>query len=244
MVRLMPDPLGRAIVMRNVGRSLRTSFETISVAGKLPRGGAVVASNHGSWWDGYLLGALSGAVGRRSAVMMTSDRLAAFPFLRLAGATGTDGSRELARAASAGRWAVVFPEGDIQPGRVLAPLHPGAAWVARTAGVPLVPAAVRVVVRGAPQPEAIVRFGRPIDAAAGDVRATTAVLAERLRAELDELDAHVAVADPDLPVPGYRVVRRGTSTRRDTVSWSVRALALLTGRRSVTSPHNHDGDPR
>ena len=97
MIRLVPAPLGRAVVMRSVGRSLRTTFGTIAVAGELPRGGAVIASTHGSWWDGYVLGALAGAVGRRSAVMMTSERLAAFPFLRLAGATGTELAAELHR---------------------------------------------------------------------------------------------------------------------------------------------------
>lgn len=244
MIRLMPDPLGRAIVLRSTGRSLRRSFDSIAVAGHLPRGGAVLAANHGSWWDGYLLGGLAGAVGQRSAIMMTSQRLAAFPFLRLAGAVGTDGARDLVRAAVAGRWAVVFPEGDLQPGRTVAPLHPGAAWVARTARVPLVPVAVRVVTRGAPLPDALVRFGEPIDAGAQDVRATTTVLAARLQDEVDRLEADVAVADPDLPVPGYRVARRGTSIRRDTVSWSVRALAWLTGRPSRPSRPLPAGDDR
>lgn len=236
MIRLVPAPLGRAVVMRSVGRSLRTSFSTIAVAGELPRGGAVIASTHGSWWDGYVLGALAGAVGRRSAVMMTSERLAAFPFLRLAGATGTDGSRALARAAAAGRWAVLFPEGEIQPGRTVAPLHPGAAWVARTARVPLVPAVVRVVVRGAPQPEVLVRVGAPIDAGAQDPRATTALLAERLRTEVAALDADVAVAHPERPLPGYRVLKHGTAPRRDSVGWQVRIFAWLTGEPSRPTP--------
>lgn len=226
----MPEPFARRIVLHSIGRSLRGQLAAIAVGGSLPRGGAVVASNHGSWWDGYLLGALAGVVGQRSAIMMTSRQLARFPFLRLVGAVGTDGARSLVRTARDGHWAVVFPEGSMQAGRTLAPLRPGAVWIARTARVPLVPVAVRVVVRGGPQPEAIVRFGAPIDVRAFPTHddAETA-LAAALTRELARLDDDVEAADPEHDVPGYRVAKRGAAGRRDDVGLAVRALARLTG---------------
>ncbi|GMA32858.1 lysophospholipid acyltransferase family protein [Litorihabitans aurantiacus] len=249
MPQLFPDALGRALVAHSVGRSLRRSFDSIAVAGDLPRGGAVLASTHSSWWDGYVLAALAGAVGTRPAVMMTARRLAAFPFLRLVGAVDTGGARDLVRAAAAGRWAVVFPEGELQPRGRLAPLHPGAAWVARTAGAPLVPVALAVVTRGAPQPEVLVRMGQPLSTGprgttSSDVAALTTALAERLRQESARLADDVAAAHPEHPVPGYRVLLHGTSRRRDSVGWAVRALAWLTGVPSRREPAPTDRCPR
>ncbi|PWD51003.1 1-acyl-sn-glycerol-3-phosphate acyltransferase [Serinibacter arcticus] len=233
MPALMPEWLARWFVLRSIGRSLRHSLASVAVAGELPRRGAVIAANHGSWWDGYLLGGLAGAVGRRSSTMMTAHQLATFPFLRLVGAVGTDGSRALVRSATDGRWVVVFPEGDLQAGPALAPLHPGAAWIARTAGVPLVPVAVRFVLRGAPQPEAVVRFGEPIDVATLRAPEATVVLAARLEAELERLDADLAAADPEHDLVGYRVLLRGSAGRRDDVGLQVRALAWFSGVPSV-----------
>lgn len=221
---LMPDSVAQRILRRSVGRSLRGSLASVSIAGQRPRSATVLAANHASWWDGYLLGALAGSVGRTSSTMMTSRQLARFPFLRLVGAVDTGGARELVRRARRGQWVVVFPEGRMRSGPGLGPLHPGAEWVARGAGVPLVPVALRVVVRGAPQPEALVRFGEPLTAPHPPQR-----LEDALAALVTRLDADIAASDPEQPVPGYRVVLRGSAARRDDDGPAVRALARLTG---------------
>lgn len=246
MTGLMPEEMASRILRRSVGRGLRRSLDSISVAGELPRGGVVLAANHASWWDGYLLGALSGSVGLTSSIMMTSRQLRRFPFLRLIGAVDTSAARTLATRARGGQWVVVFPEGRMRSGPGLGPIHPGARWIARAARVPLVPVAVRVAVRGAPQPEALLRVGAPLESllaqhddfgppagtrTAADRRGTTSdtQLAEALAALVHRLDADIAAADPERPVPGYRRVLTGSSARRDELGLSVRALAWLTG---------------
>lgn len=206
----------RASIRRNVQRDLAGVW----LKGQWPTGGAVLAPNHHSWWDGYVLAELAWAGGQDFKIMMTPRQLGRFPFLQLVGAVDTAALRPLVRSARAGAWVVIFPEGAIQSAGPIAEWHGGAGWLARAAGVPLIPVALRVVVRGAQWPEAFVRVGRPCAPAA---------LAEHLEALRQELDNDLRQADPDFPPAGYLRAVQGRSSVHDRVSLPARLLTRLSG---------------
>ncbi|WP_234009090.1 1-acyl-sn-glycerol-3-phosphate acyltransferase [Deinococcus sp. NW-56] len=190
---MTPDPVA-AMLRASIRRSLHTGLGGVWVRGSWPTGGAVLAPNHHSWWDGYVLRELSWQVGAEARVLMQPQQLAHYPFLRRVGALGADELRAAVRAARAGAWVVVFPEGALQPAGSPRELRPGAGWIARQAGVPLVPVALRVGLRGRPRPEAYLRFG---------AAATAEGLAEALARDLGALDADLAASDPERPLAGY-----------------------------------------
>lgn len=189
----MPDPVA-AMLRASIRRSLRTGLGGVWMRGGWPSGGAVLAPNHHSWWDGYVLRELAWQAGAEARVLMQQRQLAHYPFLRRVGALGAGELRVAVRAARAGAWVVVFPEGALQPAGPPRELRPGAAWLARQAGVPLIPVALRVGLRGRPRPEAYLRFGLPT---------TAGGLAEALARELAALDADLAAGDPERPLAGY-----------------------------------------
>ncbi|MFC5848384.1 lysophospholipid acyltransferase family protein [Deinococcus petrolearius] len=208
-----------AAVRRSVRAGVRRELAGVYLRGPWPAGGAVLAPNHHSWWDGYVLRELAWAAGQPCRIMMTERQLARFPFLRRVGAIGTGELRSAVRAARAGAWVVVFPEGDIRPAGPPGHLQPGAAWLARQAGVPLVPVALRLALRGAERPEAFVRFGGPAGAAE-----LSAALARHLAA----LDADLRAADPDGPPAGYLRAVRGRASTHDAPGLAARMLTRLT----------------
>ena len=210
------------LVRGSIRRSLRTDLAGVYVTGPLPLGGAVLAPNHQSWWDGYLLGELAWQLGHDCRVMMTGRQLARFPFLRRVGAIGTGEVRAGVRHAHQGGWVVLFPEGALQPPGPVGPLHPGAAWVARQADVSLIPVGLRVLVRGAQKPEAFVRFGLPVPP--GD-------LPDALGRTVARLDADLHAADPDFPPAGYLRWVRGAASVHDRPPLPARWLTRLTGDR-------------
>ncbi|EYB68097.1 phospholipid/glycerol acyltransferase [Deinococcus phoenicis] len=217
-----------AVLLRaSIRRSVRTGLGGIWVHGPLPDGGAVLAPNHQSWWDGYVLREVAWTMGAGFRVLMTERQLARFPFLRRVGALGAGEVRVAVRAARAGAWVVVFPEGAIQPAGPLRALKPGAAWTARTAGVPLVPVALRVLLRGGQHPEAYLRFGPAVSGPG---------LAAGLAAELAALDADLAGSDPEEPLAGYLRLTGGRASSpgrlgSGRLDWPSRALKRLTGDR-------------
>ncbi|WP_272976014.1 lysophospholipid acyltransferase family protein [Deinococcus geothermalis] len=214
------DPVA-ALLRANIRRSLRTGLGGVWVYGSLPAGNAVLAPNHHSWWDGYVLGEVAATLGADFRVLMTARQLARFPFLRRVGALGIQELRPAVRAARRGAWVVVFPEGAIQPAGPLREVKPGAAWIARAAGVPLVPVALRVVLRGGQLPEAYLRCGP----------AVTADLAAALARELTALDADLAGSDPEQPLAGYLRLVLGRASDHERLAWLSRALTRLTGDR-------------
>lgn len=220
----IPDGVAGPLVRTSIGRAMRTGLAGVWVRGALPGHGAVVASCHRSWWDGYVLGGLAGAAGTTSATMMTSHQLAAFPFLRLAGAVPPTALRTLATRAATGHWAVLFPEGALRPvGAPLDSVHGGAAWVAGRAGVAVHPAAIRVAVRGGRAPEALVRFG-----AALTPQDAGGLLTEAMAGELEALEQDIAAADPEHDVPGYRALLRTPLARPTSPGAASRMLSWLT----------------
>ncbi|MFC6616644.1 1-acyl-sn-glycerol-3-phosphate acyltransferase [Deinococcus radiophilus] len=69
-------PLLRATIQRDLRRSLSGCW----VYGALPEGGAVLAANHTTWWDGYLLLHLGWEYGHAARIMMNAPELGRFPF--------------------------------------------------------------------------------------------------------------------------------------------------------------------
>ena len=206
-----------AAVRRSIRASIRRELAGVYLRGPLPPGGAVLAPTHGSWWDGYLVRELAWTVGHPARVMMLPGQLARFPFLRRVGVLGADELRAAVRAAQSGEWMVIFPEGQVRA--QLSALRPGAAWVAGAAGVPLVPVALRVAMRGAQHPEAFLRFGAPT---------TAPELAGALAGLLEALDADLRAADPEAAPDGYLRVVRGQGSTHDRVGLAARLLILLT----------------
>lgn len=213
-------PWATPVLKHSIRRSLRTGLGGVWVRGALPTGGAVLAPNHNSWWDGYVLRELAWWAGADFRVLMTARQLGRFPFLRRMGALEAGRVREAVRGARDGAWVAVFPEGAVQSSGSLGALHPGAAWIARTAGVPLIPVALRVVMRGGQWPEAYLRVG-----------AATTSLPEALAHELGVLDAELAASNPEQPLAGYLRVMRGRATGTETVDWPARLLTRITGDR-------------
>ncbi|PNY82979.1 1-acyl-sn-glycerol-3-phosphate acyltransferase [Deinococcus koreensis] len=214
----------RASVRGSVRRELAGVWLRGPLPGSGPGGGAVLAPNHNSWWDGYLLREVAWWAGADFRVLMTGRQLSRFPFLRRLGALYPAEVRPAIRAAQAGAWVAVFPEGMIRPAGALDTLQPGAAWIARQSGVPLVPVGIRVVMRGARKPEAYLRVGPA---------ARPGELAQGIEAELRALDAELAASDPEQPLAGYlrvsgKPAQGGPDTRPD---WASRLLTLVTGDR-------------
>ncbi|WP_424950439.1 lysophospholipid acyltransferase family protein [Deinococcus sp.] len=216
------DPFVTRGLSRMVRRSVQTGLRGVWLRGQLPTGGSIIAASHHSWWDGYVLYELCAALGQPYTVLMTARQLANFPFLRRLGALADTQVRPALRAAKNGHWVVVFAEGALRPAGPLGPLHPGAGWLARAAGVPLVPVALRVVLRGQQQPEAYLRFGQATDAAG---------LQEALAHELSVLDAELLGSDPEAPLAGYLRMSRPRGSQNERLAGLSRLLAWVTGDR-------------
>ncbi|WP_240501110.1 1-acyl-sn-glycerol-3-phosphate acyltransferase [Deinococcus sp. LM3] len=209
------------LLSRSVSRSVRAGLGGVWVRGPVPAGGAVLAPNHHSWWDGYVLREAALWAGNEFAVLMGARQLSRFPFLRRVGAVRVDEVRAGVRRARVG-WLVVFPEGAVQPAGPLRAMQPGAAWIAGAAGVPLVPVALRVVMRGAQAPEAFVRFGWPV--AGPDLEGA-------LQRELAALNAELLDSDPEAPPAGYLRAVPGRASRSERVDLPSRLLTWITGDR-------------
>ena len=199
-----------------IRRAVRSRLHGVWLRGQIPAGGAVLGVNHHSWWDGYVIGEVCWSVGTRPYVLMDDANLDRLPFFRNLGVLGAHELRKATRLARAGDLVWVFPEGALCPPSGLCDLKPGAAWLARAAGVPLVPVALRVVLRGQEFPEAFVRFGRP-----------TTNLARDLNAELAALDEDVRAHDPEKPLPGYLRFTSGRASDGERLDLPSRALASL-----------------
>jgi 1-acyl-sn-glycerol-3-phosphate acyltransferase len=164
-------------------------------AARIPATGPLVlVANHSALVDGPLLFGLAG----RRAVFLVKREMFGGPLggpLRAIGQLPVRrGVADVAslRAAVAvlrgGGLVGVFPEGSRGPGDV-ATAHHGAAWLARTAGAPVLPVAIRGT-RRAPgarrrlRPQVDVLVGEPFDVPAGGGRAGLATATETVRAAL------------------------------------------------------------
>nr|WP_246351318.1 lysophospholipid acyltransferase family protein [Deinobacterium chartae] len=203
-----------------VRRSLRRALRGLWLRGVWPLGGAVLAANHHSWWDGYLAGELAWAHCRPPAVLMDDAQLTRFAFFRHLGALGTRELRPALRRLRAGQALVIYPEGRLRPPAPVSDLRPGAAWLAERADVPLLPLAVRVVMRGHEAPEAYAWIGPP---------SSGPQLEADLNRLLGELDHALGVHDPERPLPGFDRVMRGRASTSERLGGPSRLLLRLTG---------------
>ena len=216
-------------------------------------GGPVIAFvNHSAWWDPVLALFLSHDVFRRDGYgLMEGAQLLRYPFFRRIGCFGAtmehpaEDARGLALYAArllgttglggVPRTLWIFPQGALLPARVPLVFRSGLARFSRA--VPdalLLPVAVRYEVRAEQRPECFVRVGAPVPpsgpgrhgggGSGGDapVRLTRR-LEQRLRDELDRLDADLTAEHP----AGYRVALAGPGSLSDFYD---RTMGRLRGR--------------
>jgi 1-acyl-sn-glycerol-3-phosphate acyltransferase len=184
---------GEAVLGLGFEQLVRRGLRGIWLRGDVPRAPAVWAANHHSWWDGFVANAVLLRLGHVPALLMDAENLKSFGFLEGSGAIAADRPRAALQSLQAGRTLIVYPEGELLAAGPLRPLAAGAPWLARRAGVPLLAAATRIVVRGHQYPEAYVAVttSRP-DALAADLSGC-----------LDGLDSELRRADPREPLPGF-----------------------------------------
>jgi len=207
----------KALFRRTVQRGLRGVW----VRGELPRQACVLASNHHSWWDSYLLPVLLWGAGRPFRVVVGERRLREFAFFRHLNTVSAARPRDALKVLAQGQVLVVFPEGELRPPGPLDELGRGAVWFAEKAGVPVVPVASRVVLRGHEFAEAYLVFGEAIGP---DLN----LLRERLEQMLAELDRQIRTSSAEEPLPGFELRLAGRkSTHERMAAWGV-ALGKLT----------------
>ena len=170
----------------------------------LPEGGFVLAANHTSNFDPWPLGIP--LLPHRQLRFMAKSELfnpVLTPILRAGGAFKVrrgegdmDAMRTAAELAREGEIVVMFPEGTRQSKGLRkkheARPHTGAARIALTAGVPLVPAAITGTDRLSRLGPLGVSYGEPIDLSdlqGLDLKAASAEATKRLMAKIDELKA-------------------------------------------------------
>jgi 1-acyl-sn-glycerol-3-phosphate acyltransferase len=170
----------------------------------VPKGGFVLAANHTSNFDPWPLGIPF--LPRRQLRFMAKSELfnpLFTPILRAGGAFkvrrgegDVEAMRMAAELARAGEIVVMFPEGTRQRKGLrkkhAARPHTGAARIALTAGVPLVPAAIGGTDRLSRLGPLRVAFGEPVeltDLDGMDTKSASKIATERLMSAIEELKA-------------------------------------------------------
>lgn len=241
-------PLLERAYARYGRRLLRRAFARVWVGGApWPEGAPVIAfANHSAWWDPVLALFLSHDVFRRDGYgLMEGAQLLRYPFFRRIGCFGATGEHPAEDARGLALYAArllrgaepsgpprtlwIFPQGALLPARVPLAFRSGLARFSRA--VPdavLLPIALRYDVRSAQRPECFVRVGQPVHPAHGGAGSEspgrlTRRLEQRLRDELDRLDADLTADHP----AGYRVVLAGRGSLSDFYD---RTMGRLRGR--------------
>lgn len=180
---------------------MQRNLRGVWVRGELPTGPAIWVSNHHSWWDYFVAAVAFRAAGRTdTCVLVDPDSVGNERLFRSAGAIPSTEVRQALATVIGGAVLVVFVEGQLRsPGPVVS-TRPGAAWLARRSGAPIVTVATRVVLRGQQAPEAYLDISLP-DTAGGS--------ALPLGELVNRLDAELQCSDPEVPLPGFRQVVRG-----------------------------------
>jgi 1-acyl-sn-glycerol-3-phosphate acyltransferase len=195
-------------------RRIRSEFHAVRILGferALPalRSSPVLAvSNHACWWDPLLLIWLANYYIPASTpcdgyALMDAKNLRRFPFFRRMGVFGVDLEDPLDRAAvlaytqglldRTGRLVWIFPQGAERPVTEALRFHRGAAVIAKGAGCPVVPVAIRPEFGRFDRPVLWLSFGWPLtpsDGGEADVRAQE----EAVAALLNELEEAVRAA--------------------------------------------------
>ena len=201
-----------------VRRSLRRGLHAVWARGMwetLPAGGAVLAANHHSWWDAYLAWLVQQRLGREVSGMMREAQLETFPFFRRLGVISDREVREALRRLSRGHLLFIFPEGALKQTSEVGTLQRGAAFLAQRAEVPIFPLAIRVVMRGAQQPEAVLSLGEKLEPDSSELLERVGLELNRL---LSDIDHDVATARPEEPLTDYTPWLTGRRSFNERVS--------------------------
>ncbi len=179
---------------------VRLSLKGVWVRGEIPSEPVVWAMNHHHWWDAFASGSVLRTRGQRPTVLVSDKNLASFGVLNWIDAAPASHPERAVAALRAGRTLMIMPEGRMLAPGPLGPLRGGAGRIAAQAGVPLVPVALRVVMRGSQYAEAFIDIGEAVSAED---------LAPVLGRSLAALDHALATEDPTKPLPDYRAVVAG-----------------------------------
>jgi len=182
---------------------VRLSMAGVWVRGSVPREPVVWAMNHHHWWDAFASGSVLRTAGQHPTVLVSDRNLASFPLLKLIDAVPAAHAEHAVESLQAGRSLVIMPEGAMLPPASVGPVRGGAGRIAAAAGVPLVPVALRVVIRGRQHPEVYVDVGDPV--APADLHA-------RMSEALAAMDEALATAPVTEPLPGFRLTVAGRSS--------------------------------
>ncbi|HEX8273337.1 MAG TPA: lysophospholipid acyltransferase family protein [Longimicrobiaceae bacterium] len=207
-----------ALARRYVRRKLAHDLDGLRAAGidrareAAAAGPVILAANHVSWWDPFLVVALDEALGTEGYALMDAANLAGLPFFARLGAIPLDRGnparlRAGLRAGAAlldrpGRALWMFPQGRLRPAH-LRPLgiQPGIGLLARLApGAAVVPIAFQYAFGEHPAPAALAWLGEPIPHRIAATPEGTTLLEIALEAGLREIDAALAGDAPPLPV--------------------------------------------
>ena len=193
-----------------VNRSLHTGLHGIWARGDwagLPAGPYILAANHHSWWDLYLIWRLRDRLKRTMTGFMDEATLAKFPFFRRQGVISRTEVRLALRRLARGDVLQIFPEGALRQAGQVNKVEAGLSFLTRKAQVPVYPLALRVVMRGAEKPEAFVVLGERL----GDEN-VSACFRTAVNALLTDIDSAVAVSNPEVPPEGFEAW--GVSSKR------------------------------
>lgn len=191
----------RLLVEAFLWGSLKGGLRGVYLRGEVPRPPWVLAMNHHSFFDGHLVWLLSRKGRFPVSLLVAEENLRAFPVLRLAGALEAHRLREALRRLGRGEGLALFPEGEMRHPGPLGPLRPGAAYLAQRAGVPLLPVAARVVLRGFEHPEAFLWAG-PLLPPGGELEGALGGL-------LEGLDALLRATHPRALPEGFKPILTG-----------------------------------
>lgn len=192
-------PQGR-VLLTCFDQMVRLSLRGVWVRGDIPAGPVVWAMNHHHWWDAFASGSVLRTQGQRPTVLVSDKNLASFGLLNWIDAVPAAHSGRALQTLQAGRTLMIMPEGRMAAPGPLGPIRGGAGRIATAAGVPLVPVAVRAVLRGSQHGEVFMDVGPAVGA--DD-------LGSVLARQLSDLDQAIASAAPEEPLPGYRLVVPG-----------------------------------
>ncbi|MGB5953762.1 MAG: 1-acyl-sn-glycerol-3-phosphate acyltransferase, partial [Ornithinimicrobium sp.] len=132
--------------------------------GDIPRGPVVWAINHHHWWDAFASGSVLRTAGQHPTVLVSDKNLASFTLLNWIDAVPAGHPEQAVAALRAGRTVIIMPEGAMLAPGALGPLRGGAGRIAAAAGVPLLPVALRVVLRSSQHAEVYIDIGAAVDA--------------------------------------------------------------------------------
>lgn len=173
MIRAHKGGLATFAVEAYLKRKMRGAFRGLWLRGELPpkAGGLLAYANHTSWWDGFVVHALSKACGWDAYCLMEEKNLERYRFLTRIGAFGVHPGHVGSSLASL-RYAkgllktqaatvFLFPEGEIRPfGQLPLRLAGGIEVLARAADAACLSVGIRYAFFEHEKPDVLLEVGR------------------------------------------------------------------------------------